>query len=517
MYPRTHAQTSPDKPAVIMAERGASTTYAQLDQRSSSLAQYLYDQGLRRGDVLAIFLENHVRYFEAAWAAYRSGLYMVTISRYSTEDDLTYTLEDAGVSAVVSSDALAAVAVPAAARVPGCQVRLMVDGVQSGWTSFEDTVADYPRFPVTEESRGEHMPYSSGTTGRPKGIRREMAEGHPANGFESFLASRETYTLDERTIYLSPAPLYHAAPIQFCLRITAFGGTVVLMIRFDALGALESIERFAITHSQWVPTMFVRLLKLSDQDRFRWDLSSHRCAIHAAAPCPVEVKHQMIDWWGPIMEEYYAGSERNGSTRISSAEWLRKPGSVGQANSGILHICDEDGTELEAGDAGIIYFEQPETPFVYHNDPDKTRDSTHPQNPTWTTLGDIGYTDEDGYLYLTDRKSFMIISGGVNIYPRMIEDALVLHPEVTDVAVIGVPNEEFGEEVKAIVEPAKGVTPGPDLEARLIEFARDSLAPYLVPRSVDFLERMPRLPTGKLPKRVLREPYWQGTARSGRI
>ena len=291
----------------------------------------------------------------------------------------------------------------------------------------------------------------------------------------------------------------------------------MLLRRFDALAALESIQRYRITHSQWVPTMFVRLLKLSEDDRFRWDLSTHRCAIHAAAPCPVNVKRRMIDWWGPIVEEYYAGSERNGSTRISSTEWLQKPGSVGQASSGVLHICDENGVELEAGDAGVIYFEQPETPFVYHNDPDKTRDSTHPQNPTWTTLGDIGYVDEDGYLYLTDRKSFMIISGGVNIYPRMIEDALILHPEVTDVAVIGVPNEEFGEEIKAIVEPAKGVTADPKLEARLIEFARATLAPYLVPRSVDFLERMPRLPTGKLPKRVLREPYWKDSARSGRI
>jgi len=259
------------------------------------------------------------------------------------------------------------------------------------------------------------------------------------------------------------------------------------------------------------------MLKLPETVRTRYDLSSHRCAVHAAAPCPVEVKRQLIDWWGPIVEEYYAGSERNGSTRISSSEWLSKPGSVGRPSNCVVHICNEEGKELPSGEAGIIYFEQPQQSFVYHNAPEKTRDSLHPEHDNWSALGDVGYLDDDGYLFLTDRKSFMIISGGVNIYPRMIEDVIILHPDVADVAVIGVPNEEFGEEVKAIVEPAAGIAASSELEQRILEFARGNLAHYMLPRSVDFLETMPRLPTGKLPKRILREPYWKGVSGTARI
>jgi fatty-acyl-CoA synthase len=293
------------------------------------------------------------------------------------------------------------------------------------------------------------------------------------------------------------------------MRTLSMGGTVVMMERFDALLALENIERFGVTHSQWVPTMFVRMLKLDPSARERFDLSSHRCAIHAAAPCPVQVKTQMMQWWGPIIWEYYAGTERNGSTLVGPEDWLAHPGTVGRARSGVLHICDEQGVEVGVGEEGLIYFEQSARPFTYHNAPEKTAESGHPAHDNWTALGDVGYVDEEGYLYLTDRKAYLIISGGVNIYPREIEDILIIHDKVSDAAVFGVPNEEFGEEVKAVVEPAPGVSAGPELAEELTLYVREHLAGFKVPRSIDFTDELPRLPTGKLYKRVLRDKYWE--------
>jgi long-chain acyl-CoA synthetase len=286
------------------------------------------------------------------------------------------------------------------------------------------------------------------------------------------------------------------------------------MQHFDAEAALRFIDQYKVTHSQWVPTMFVRMLKLDPAARAAYDLSSHRVAIHAAAPCPVDVKRQMIEWWGPIIHEYYAGTEGTGATIIDSEDWLKHPGSVGRSAMGILHICDEDGTELPIGESGLIYFEREAMTFAYHNDPAKTRTAQHPQHDNWMSLGDVGYVDEEGYLYLTDRKAFMIISGGVNIYPQAIEDALITHPKVGDVAVFGVPNEEMGEEVKAVIEPAPGIAPTDDLAAELLAYARENLAHYMAPRSVDFIEEMPRLPTGKLYKRLLKDQYWQAAGRA---
>ncbi|HLY78532.1 MAG TPA: AMP-binding protein, partial [Caulobacteraceae bacterium] len=314
------------------------------------------------------------------------------------------------------------------------------------------------------------------------------------------------------TVYLSPAPLYHAAPLGYVTNVLGHGGTVIMMERFDPEAALRYIEQYQVTHSQWVPTMFVRMLKLPPEARARHDLSSHQVAVHAAAPCPVDVKRQMIEWWGPIIHEYYAGTEGTGATIIDSTDWLAHPGSVGKPALGILHICDEEGTELPVGESGLIYFEREQMMFAYHNDPAKTRAAQHPAHDNWTSLGDVGYVDQEGYLYLTDRKAFMIISGGVNIYPQAIEDALILHPKVGDVAVFGVPNDEMGEEVKAVVEPAPGVPPSEELGAELIAFARERLAHYMTPRSVDFIEEMPRLPTGKLYKRLLKDQYWAGRA-----
>ena len=280
------------------------------------------------------------------------------------------------------------------------------------------------------------------------------------------------------------------------------------MDRFDAELSLEYIDKFKVTHSQWVPTMFIRMLKLEATAKSKYDLSSHECAIHAAAPCPKEIKHQMMDWWGPILWEYYAGTERNGSTIISPQEWLENPGSVGKAHLGVLHICDENGTELAAGEEGMVYFEQATRSFEYHNAPEKTSSATHPTNKNWTTLGDVGYLNQNGYLFLTDRKAYMIISGGVNIYPQEIEDAMILHPAVQDVAVFGVPNSDFGEEVKAVIQLTQEFTDEEQLTDDLMEFAREKLAAYKVPRTIDYLDELPRLPTGKLYKRILKEKYW---------
>lgn len=508
MYPGAHAQTHPDHPAVILTGTGQSVDYKTLNSRSNQIAHFLRDHGFRAGDHLAILMENNLRYFDVAWAAFRSGLIITPINRYLTAEEAAYIINDSGAKALFTSNAMAGVATELPALIPNCTVRLMVDGAIDGYTDLDEAERGLPETALAEEPRGRTMLYSSGTTGRPKGIIKNAEPGHITDGIPHVDRLQDVYCMDKNTVYLSPAPIYHAAPIGFSMAVLSLGGTVAMMPRFDAEDALRCIQDYKVTHSQWVPTMFIRMLKLPDDIRNRYDLSSHTCAIHAAAPCPVDVKRQMIDWWGPIVQEYYGGSEGNGSTMITAEEWLERPGSVGKSRVGIMHICDEDGAELPNGEPGLIYFEHPAMPFAYHNDPEKTRGAQHPQHSNWSTMGDVGYVDDDGYLYLTDRKSFMIISGGVNIYPQAIEDALVLHPKVEDVAVIGVPNEEFGEEVKAVVQLRPGVGESDELAAELRDFTRQKVAAYMVPRSVDFTDELPRLPTGKLYKHKLREKYW---------
>ena len=508
MYLADHVRLTPDKPAMIVPGRGE-VTFAQLEARSNQLAHLLYDRGLRRGDHIAVYMENHLMFMDAVWAAFRSGLQVTDINRYLPAEEAAYIASDCEARALITSRYQAARAAELLPLIPDCPIRLMTDETASGFESYEDAIAAYPATPLAEEWMGGSMLYSSGTTGRPKGIIRPLPEIGPSEGFV-LRQEVNRYGMDDRTVYLSPAPLYHAAPLHSVLNVQAFGGTVVMMEKFDAEAALALVERHRVTHSQWVPTMFVRMLKLPQDVRGRYDLSSHQVAIHAAAPCPVEVKRQMIGWWGPILYEYYAGTEASGSTAIDSAEWLAHPGSVGRAALGVLHVCDDEGRELPAGEAGLIYFERETPTFEYHNDPEKAAAARHPLHPGWNALGDVGYLDAEGYLYLTDRKAFMIISGGINIYPQAVEDALVLHPKVADVAVFGVPDPEMGEQVKAVVEPAAGIAPSDDLAAELIAFARDRLAHYMAPRSIDFIAEMPRLPTGKLYKRVLRERYWDG-------
>ena len=509
MYPGNWAKVFPDKAAAIDSYTGARRTYGELNDRSNQLAQFLFDIGLRRGDHISIFAENHLAWFDVVWAALRSGLYLTTVNRYLTDEEAGYILENSESQVLVTTRARAEVARGLHRFAPGCHTWLMLDGAINGYRDFEETIANYPAEPLAEEPAGGVMLYSSGTTGRPKGILRPLPEASIAEDASPLrMLQSMLWGFDENTVYLSPAPLYHAAPLGFSATTQSLGGTVVYMPRFDAAQALQAIKEHGVTHSQWVPTMFSRMLKLDASERHRHDLSSHKVAIHAAAPCPPKVKEQMFDWWGPIIYEYYAGTEINGLTHAGPDEWLEHPGTVGKPIMGIIHICGDDGAELPAGETGVVYFETPVTPFEYLKDPERTRAAQHPEHANWTTLDDVGYVDADGFLYLTDRATYMIISGGVNIYPQEIENALILHPKVLDVAVIGAPDEEMGEEVRAVVQPTESAVPGAELEAELIAFARENLAHYKCPKGIDFRDELPRLPTGKLYKRFLRDEYW---------
>jgi acyl-CoA synthetase (AMP-forming)/AMP-acid ligase II len=382
----------------------------------------------------------------------------------------------------------------------------MLDGEVEGAVSLEVAIADKPVSAIPDESNGSFLLYSSGTTGKPKGVKRALPTTPWGEDDRASRARGERYGFGSDTVYLSPAPLYHAAPLGFTMSVIRSGGTCVIMDHFDAKLSLQLLEKYKVTHSQWVPTMFVRMLKLPLDQRAGFDFSHHRLAIHAAAPCPIAIKEQMIQWWGPIIHEYYCGTEGNGSTAISSEDWLAHKGSVGRAVACEIHILDDDGEELPQGETGGVYFEGGAI-FEYLHDVEKTKASQSAQG--WTTMGDIGYLDDEGFLYLTDRKSFTIISGGVNIYPQEAENILVTHPAVLDVAVFGVPNEEFGEEVKAVVQPVDMTRAGDAMEAELIEYARAQISHIKCPRSIDFVEELPRHPTGKLYKRLLRDKYWE--------
>lgn len=514
-HPGVHAASNPDHPAVVMAGSGETISYRELDERSNQLAHLLRAGGLRPGDHLALFMENQVRFMEVVWAALRSGLYLTAINSFLTADEVAYIIDDCDARFVISSRAKADVAAAIdPATTPQVERWLMCDGVASdsggpGWESYETAVAEHPVTKIADESPGMYMLYSSGTTGRPKGIKRPRPDHHvdelDPRTAQFFIPQ---YRYGAEMVYLSPAPMYHAAPLAFSTAVHRVGGTLVIMERFDAATCLADIERYAVTHSQFVPTMFVRMLKLDEAERNRHDLSTLDIAVHAAAPCPVNVKSAMIDWWGPILLEYYAGTEGNGATFITSEEWLAHPGSVGRARAGRVHICDADGNDLSPGEVGGVYFSGAGT-YEYHKAPEKTAEAQLPGGRT--TLGDIGYLDDEGYLYLTDRKAHMIISGGVNIYPQEIEDAMIAHPKVADIAVFGVPDQEMGEQVKAVAQLIEGVEPSDALAGELIEFARQSIAHYKCPKSVDFEAELPRLPTGKLYKRLLRDRYWGKT------
>jgi len=508
MYPGVHAQHHPDKAAVVMGRGGEVLTYGELDERSNRLAHLFRAAGLRRGDHVALFMENQLRFMEVVWGALRSGLYLTAVNSYLTPTEVSYIVGDCGARAFVTSAAKAEVA--SQLDLTGVPTRLVVaesgspTGGLDGFDDYDAALAAFPTTPIADESLGASMLYSSGTTGRPKGVERPLPTTAPWEEDPTLTGLRALYRYGPDMVYLSPAPMYHAAPLGFSTWAQRMGGTVVIMERFDPSEALTLLERHRVTHSQWVPTMFIRMLRLPDDERLGRDLSAHEVAIHAAAPCPVPVKHQMIEWWGPILYEYYAGTEGNGSTYITSQDWLAHPGSVGRPAVGAVHILDEEDREVGPGQEGTVWFSGGGS-FEYHNDPAKTAESHRPGG--LSTLGDVGYLDAEGYLYLTDRKAFMIIAGGVNIYPREIEDVIVMHPKVADVAVFGVPNADLGEEVKAVVQPLEGVEGTPELAAEILGLCRERLARFKVPRSVDFEAELPRLPTGKLYKRLLRDRY----------
>ncbi|HUB85555.1 MAG TPA: acyl-CoA synthetase [Rhizomicrobium sp.] len=509
MHPSTHARTTPDKPAIVMASTGETLTYKQLEERSNQGAQLFRSLGLKPGDGIAIFMENNARFLEMCWAAQRAGLYYTCISSRLTAGEVEYIVKDCSAKIFIAGHTLAAVAGEVKALLSGVKL-FMLGGTIAGYESYEDAVAKLPVTPIADEVAGADMLYSSGTTGRPKGVRVAL-QGAPIDAPNPLiLIVQGLFGFNADSIYLSPAPLYHAAPLRYCMTIQRLGGTVVVMEHFDAEEALRNIEKYRANASQWVPTMFVRMLKLPDAVRLKYDVSSMKSAVHAAAPCPVEVKRKMIEWWGPVIHEYYAGTEGNGFCYVGSADWLKHPGTVGKSLLGPVHICGEHGEELPVGEEGTIYFESatPEAMFAYHNDEKKTKDSRHPQHLNWSTLGDVGKLDDEGFLYLTDRKAFMIISGGVNIYPQETENLLINHPKVADVAVIGVPNEDFGEEVKAVVQPADWADAGPALADELMAYARANLSAIKCPRSIDFERELPRHPTGKLYKRLIRDRYW---------
>jgi long-chain acyl-CoA synthetase len=410
---------------------------------------------------------------------------------------------------LITSTQLADVARAALAQAPGVTLALIVDGPSDDtFVDYVEATGAHPSTPIDDERLGAAMLYSSGTTGRPKGIVRTLSGQGPGEptALQAFLTQAWRYR--EGMIYLCPAPMYHSAPQGATGLTIRMGGTVVVMERFDPEQLLALVERYRVTNIQMVPTMFSRLLKLPADVRTRYDLSSLEGVVHAAAPCPVPVKEQMIAWWGPIIHEYYGATEGLGFTACDSQEWLAHKGTVGKVILGELHVLDDEGRECPVGTPGTLWFTTA-TPFSYYNDEAKTREATSPDG-TMTTVNDVGYVDADGYVHLTDRKTYMIISGGVNIYPQECENLLITHPKVADAAVFGVPNEDLGEEVKAVVQVMPGVEPAPELERELIAFCREHLATIKCPRTVDFEAELPRLPTGKLYKRLLRDRYWEG-------
>jgi len=505
MKHHTHyAETKPDAPAIIMGGSGKNVTWKEHDRRVNQLARYYRDIGLKEKDHIAILMENSQQYVETMDAAVDAGLLYTNISTHLKRNETEYVINNCEAKLLIISERYADLAKQIAATTPNLTHRLMLGTAIDGYDSYEDTIAQYEGVPIEYGMSGMPMYYSSGTTGQPKGISWDVAD-YPVGSIDPTLeGSFALFQITEDSIYLSTQPLYHSAPSAFVMGILQLGGTIILMEEFDPEKALFLIEKHRVTHSQWVPTMFVRLMKLPEETRSKYDASSLQLAIHAAAPCPVKIKEQMIEWWGPVLFEYWGGTETGVVTFISPQEWLTHKGSVGMGFTAKLHIVDDDGNELPPNTPGVIYMESGR-PFSYLKEPAKTASGQNDKG--WVNIGDIGYLDEEGYLYLTDRKSFMIISGGVNIYPQETEDVLVMHPKVADVAVIGVPNEDFGEEVKAVVQPINMDDAGPALEKELIAYCRSEISDIKSPRSIDFMEELPRTPAGKLLKRLLKDKY----------
>ncbi len=510
MYPDKYAAKNPERAAFIMASSGQSVSYAEFEMRANRMAHLLCAEGLDQRDHFSIMMENNDRYLEACAAGERTGLYYTCINSYLTADELAYILDNSESQILITSMLKLGVAIDAVAQSNKVRKVLVVDAganqLPEGFEDYATACQSFPVTPIDNERLGTAMLYSSGTTGRPKGIIRPLPEQPPAEALPIFDFLGQLWHYREDMVYLSPAPLYHSAP-QAAVNLTIRqGGTVIIMERFDPEAYLSLIEQYSATHSQLVPTMFSRMLKLPEAVRNSYDLSSLEIAVHAAAPCPVMVKQQMIEWWGPIIHEYYGATEGLGFSACNTEEWLAHPGTVGKIVLGELSVLDDEMQPLPQGSPGTLWFKTA-TEFEYHNDAEKTAEATSPDGEM-TTVGDVGYLDEDGFLFLTDRKTFMIISGGVNIYPQESEDLLIAHPKVADAAVFGVPNVDLGEEVKAVIQVVPGTAEEESLTQELLDYLAEHLSRQKIPRSIDYIAEMPRLPTGKLYKRLLRDKYW---------
>jgi long-chain acyl-CoA synthetase len=484
-----------------MAGSGETVTYGQLEERSSRLARLLRERGIGPGDSVAFLSENQARFFELCWAAQRSGLYYTPLNWHLRREDLEAIVADCAPSALLASEGLEPLADELAGAAPDLRLRLTLG------PAYDAALASVAAGPFGGETEGADVLYSGGTTGRPKGIRFPLS-GRPF-GTPSPIGERlsDLHGIGEDTVHLVTGPLYHSGPLGFALRVQRRGGTVVVMEKFDAERALEAIERYRVTHSQWVPTMLVRLLRLPPEARRRHDLSSLRVLVHSAGPCPPEVKAELIEWLGPIVCEFYGGTERNGLTHIDSREWLAHRGSVGRPVYGSVHVLDGEGRELPPGEVGGVYFEGGPD-FQYSGDPERTAASRSPQG--WTTIGDLGYLDAEGYLYLTDRRDFMVVSGGVNVYPQATENVLLESPLVLDATVFGVPDGDLGEALQAVVQPVPGAGEPEEVRRRLLEHCRERLPGLQRPRHLELADELPRTPAGKIDRRALRDRYWRG-------
>lgn len=508
--PAHFALRSPDRPAIVIAETGETLTYLQLDERAVRLANALRMCGLNAGDHVAYCAGNSIDTLVVAWGIHYAGCYYTPIGTSLTSEEMGYIIDDCGATVVIADEPVATTITASMVFAPAVEHWWFIGAdTPRGFANLDQVMSEADPIPSATRAEGREMLYSSGTTGRPKGVKAPLPAGEFGEDEPAAKGMSALFGFDEDVVYLSPAPLYHAAPLRFCMGTHRFGGTVVVMRKFDAAATLDSIARYGVTHAQFVPTMFIRLLALPEEERVTADLSSLKVVLHAAAPCPIDVKHRMIRWWGPIVHEYYGGTEANGTTFVFAKDWLEHPGTVGRPLSGQVHILDDGGNELPTGEIGGVYFSGGNT-FEYHGDPEKTASSYVSGK---STMGDVGYLDADGFLFLTDRKANLIISGGVNIYPQEAENLLAGHPAVYDVAVFGIPHDEFGEEVKAVVQPTVMPTSPEEqeeLQATLISFCREHLAKVKCPRSIDFRSTLPRTETGKLLKRLVKDEYWEG-------
>jgi long-chain acyl-CoA synthetase len=504
--------------AVALVDDHGQSTWTELDARANRAIHALRTAGLQPGDTVALMVGNRREFFEATIAAMHSGYVVVPVNWHWVAEELAYVIDNSDAKALIVEGCYADVAVAATAgdRTPRCSTRIAVaEDPPPGFRSYEDLLAESSADEPADQVGGGPMFYTSGTTGFPKGVRNSLSNIGADAGFLGALATGllSMMRLPLDGVVLLEGPAYHSAQWVFSVAPLAAGNTVVMRQRFDAAEMLRLIDTWGVTTMHLVPTQFSRLLKLSDGVRGGFDGTSLVSVIHGAAPCPVEVKRAMLEWWGPVLTEYYGGTEGGLLTLITGDEWLQRPGSVGKATAGTeLRIIGADGEACGPNERGAIYFRSLfGADFEYHKAPDKTA-AAH-REPGVGTLGDIGYLDDDGYLFLSDRSIDMIISGGVNIYPAEIEAVLLGHPAVADGAVFGIPDDEMGEQVKAAVELVEGYKPSDDLAAELIAHVREHLAGYKAPRTIDFEPHLPRHPTGKLYKRLLRDPYWEGTGR----